>query len=70
MGSLKTCNICGRERAAEDISERVIDLSANKGMPAGSIVQRVRYCVDDEVCVEGARIYAIPEELRGGGRSR
>jgi len=50
-----TCHICHEERPDDRIDVLTTDLSADFGMPAGTVKQNVRYCNDREMCRIGAR---------------
>lgn len=51
------CHICGRERPDAMIAVCSTDLSEERGLPAGTMRQNVRYCVDNKTCVEAAKTY-------------
>jgi len=52
-----TCHICGRIRPDEFIGVLRTDVSAEWGLPPGTVRQNVRYCKDTPACVEGAKTF-------------
>jgi hypothetical protein len=49
-----TCHVCGDERPDSMIAVAVHDLSADHGMPPGTIQRNVRYCADRRDCIRAA----------------
>lgn len=49
-----TCHVCGDVRPDAAISVAKNDRSAEKGLPAGTWIENVRYCNDRPECVAGA----------------
>ena len=45
-----SCHVCGRERPDAQIDVHKTDLSAEYGLPPGTMEQNVRYCTDDPDC--------------------
>ncbi len=56
-----TCHICGRARPDPAIGVRSTDTSAEHGLPAGTMKQNVRYCVDLRACVEASKTHRFTE---------
>lgn len=54
-----TCRICGDERPDSAISVFRTDVSAENGLPAGTMQQNVRYCNDRPVCTKGATTHRL-----------
>ena len=52
-----TCHICNRRRPDEKISVVSTDTSHERGLPVGTIKQNVRYCNDNQDCIEKAITY-------------
>ncbi len=50
-----TCHVCGKERPDAYISVRSIDMSSEYKLPVGTVKQNVRYCNDNERCIEESR---------------
>jgi hypothetical protein len=51
------CHICKRERPDHLIGVVHTDLSAERALPAGTLSQNVRYCIDNKTCTEAAQTY-------------
>lgn len=49
------CHVCGRTRPDEMISVYQTDISAEHGLAPGTVLQNVRYCLDQPGCVAGVR---------------
>ena len=49
------CEICQSIRPDALIGIHTVDASAEAGMPTGTLVRNVRYCVDRPSCREGAQ---------------
>ncbi len=60
-----TCHICGDERPDVAIAVKATDISEDKGLPAGTLVQNVRYCRDRVTCTEKAQTFRMFD--KGGG---
>lgn len=60
-----TCHICGRERPDELIGVCCTDISAELGMPAGTMGQNVRYCLDEPECREKAKEFRFTQPKGG-----
>jgi hypothetical protein len=52
-----SCHICKRERPDHLIAVASTDLSEERGLPAGTFSQNVRYCADSNACKEAAQTY-------------
>ena len=48
------CHVCNDVRSDSKISVLSRDVSADYGLPAGTMKQNVRYCNDRPACVEAA----------------
>lgn len=64
-----TCHVCGDERPDEKISVQKNDRSAEYGLPAGSMVENVRYCNDRASCREGAKTFSFSAPRKGEGHA-
>jgi hypothetical protein len=51
------CHICGHERPDDKISVFTTDISEERGLPAGTMFQNVRYCNDKYDCIDRARTF-------------
>lgn len=49
-----TCHICHEERPDAAIGVRATDVSEEHGLPKGTMLQNVRYCVDRPACAAAA----------------
>ena len=54
-----TCHVCNRERSDAQISVVTTDMSAERGLPEGTIKQNVKYCNDDADCTEKAKTHRL-----------
>ncbi len=59
-----TCHICHRERPDAMIGVYKSDLSADWGLPPGTMLQNVRYCLDDPACVEASKTFRFVEPAK------
>lgn len=50
-----TCHVCGETRPDSMIDVFQTDLSAERRLPAGTLMQNVRYCRDNPRCVAMAK---------------
>lgn len=53
------CNICGRERPDNFISVRRVDISEELAMPPETMQQTIRYCNDNEDCIEKSKTHKL-----------
>lgn len=53
------CHICGEMRPDRFIRVFKTDISAEHGMPPGTITQNVRYCEDKAECVIKAQTHRL-----------
>lgn len=58
-GLVWRCHICGRYRPDDKIRVVHTDISAEHGMPPGTIGQNVRYCEDNADCVVKAQTHRL-----------
>ena len=52
------CHICGETRADRNISVRSTDKSEELGLPSGTFQENVRYCNDNDECIEGSKTHS------------
>ena len=60
------CHICGDERPDNMISVHTTDLSEERGLPAGTMKQNVRYCNDNAECTEKAKTHMLFTMVKTG----
>ena len=48
------CHVCGRERTDDKISVYSKDVSEEYELAIGTMIMNIRYCNDNESCVENA----------------
>ena len=58
-----SCHICQAERPDAAISVLKTDISKQHGLPEGTMGQNVRYCNDNEDCIEKAKTFSF---IKGG----
>ena len=58
------CHICGEERPDRFVSVFSTDVGDTYGLPAGTMMQNVRYCNDKKTCGEKARTFNFADESR------
>ena len=53
-----TCHVCGENRPDRFVSVHKRDISEKYNLPAGTFMENIRYCNDDESCIEGAKTHS------------
>jgi len=53
-----SCHICGEVREDRKISVRSTDKSEEYELPAGTFSENVRYCNDNDECIEASKTYS------------
>ena len=52
-----SCHICKKQRPDDKISVRTTDVSEGSGLPKGTMKINVRYCNDNEDCIEKSKTF-------------
>ena len=60
-----TCHICGKVRPDSCISVMKRDISEKFGLPAGTMIQNVRYCNDDPDCEKKSELFSFFKDEEG-----
>ena len=61
-GLTRRCHICRKERPDAFISVRKNDTSKKFMLPEGTMISNIRYCNDNEGCVEKSKSYTFFKE--------
>ncbi len=59
MFSEWSCHVCKEERPDNRISVFTTDISAEHGLPPGTMKQNVRYCNDKLGCTDRAKTFSL-----------
>jgi hypothetical protein len=51
------CHVCDRQRNGKELKSYSHDISFPYGKDSGTIIARIRHCLDNQVCINKARDY-------------